>query len=78
MHVAKYCLASVVMIPALLMIPQLTRISGAVTISLIESMVYFAIITPVGAAVYFAVLCLIDEEARAIMKFFIEKLQGSL
>lgn len=76
--VAKYCLASAAMIPVLLMIPQLTKISSTVTISLIESMAYFAIMTLIGAVVYFAVLCLIDKEARAIMKFFVEKLQGSL
>jgi O-antigen/teichoic acid export membrane protein len=76
--VAKYCLAAAAMIPALLIIPQITGFSGKVTISLIDSLAYFAIITLVGTAVYFAVLYLIDKETRAIARFFIEKVHGSL
>jgi hypothetical protein len=76
--VAKYGFAAVAMVPALLMIPQLAKISATTNVPLIEAIVYFVIPTLIGAAVYFAVLCLIDKETRAIMKFFIEKIQGSL
>lgn len=75
--VAKYCLAAAAMIPVLFMIPQLANLSGTSDVPLLEAGAYFATTTLIGAAVYFAVLCLIDKETREIIGFIVKKVQGS-
>jgi hypothetical protein len=62
--VAKYCLASVFMIPLLILVPQPPRLFTA------------AIFTLLGAIVYFAVLCLIDKEAREIANSILKNIRA--
>lgn len=66
---AKYCLASVVMVAFLIVIPCPTRLSYAVAATLL------------GAAVYFAVLYAIDEETRSLLGHIVKRrshLMGSI